>query len=104
MAEHFDPCGLFPAAHDQGVATFGFQIHQIDEPLRDIADRFNRMNTMRLRVDDNEAGALRLTGNLRADDVASLRAFLEEQPALAVSVDAHEIRVRSQRSPAHGTD
>lgn len=74
-----------------------------DEPLREIADRFNRMNTVRLRVDDREAGALRLTGNLRADDVASLRAFLAEQPALAVSADAREIRVRSRRVPVHGT-
>ena len=74
-----------------------------DEPLRDIADRFNRMNTVRLRVDDHQAGALRLTGNLRADDVASLRAFLAEQPTLAVSADAREIRVRSRRTPVHGT-
>ncbi len=73
-----------------------------DEPLRDIADRFNRMNAVRLRVDDSEAGALRLTGNLRADDVASLRAFLDEQPALAISADAHEIRVRSRHAPVHG--
>ncbi|HJS36292.1 MAG TPA: FecR domain-containing protein [Pseudoxanthomonas sp.] len=73
-----------------------------DEPLRDIADRFNRMNTVRLRVDDSEAGALRLTGNLRADDLASLRAFLDEQPTLTVSADAREIRVRSRRAPVHG--
>jgi len=73
-----------------------------DEPLRDIADRFNRMNAVRLRVDDSEAGALRLTGNLRADDVASLRAFLDEQPTLAVSADAREIRVRWRRAPVHG--
>lgn len=74
-----------------------------DEPLRDIADRFNRMNTVRLRVEDREAGALRLTGNLRVDDVASLRAFLAEQPTLALSADAREIRVRSRRIPTHGT-
>lgn len=75
-----------------------------DEPLRDIADRFNRMNTVRLRVDDRDAGALRLTGNLRADDLASLRAFLDEHPALAVSADAREIRVRSRRAPSHGAE
>ncbi|MFT3667787.1 MAG: FecR domain-containing protein [Pseudoxanthomonas sp.] len=74
-----------------------------DEPLRDIADRFNRMSAVRLRVDDSEAGALRLTGNLRADDVASLRAFLDEQPTLAISADAREIRVRSRHAPVHGT-
>ena len=67
-----------------------------DEPLREVADRFNRSNALRLRVSD-DAGALRLTGNLRADDLASLRAFLDEQPTLAVSADAREIRVRSRR-------
>ncbi|CAN7411367.1 FecR domain-containing protein [Pseudoxanthomonas sp. LjRoot143] len=67
-----------------------------DEPLRDIADRFNRMNRVRLHVDDNVAGALRLTGNLQANDLASLRAFLDEQPSLATTADAREIRVRSR--------
>ncbi|MBD9478084.1 FecR domain-containing protein [Pseudoxanthomonas sp. PXM02] len=67
-----------------------------DEPLRDIADRFNRMNRVRLQVDDNVAGALRLTGNLQADDLASLRAFLDEQPTLATTATAGEIRVRSR--------
>lgn len=69
-----------------------------DEPLRDIADRFNRMNRVRLHVDDNVAGALRLTGNLQANDLASLRAFLDEQPSLATTADAREIRVRSRRA------
>jgi transmembrane sensor len=73
-----------------------------DEPLRDIADRFNRMNRLRLHVDDNVAGALRLTGNLQADDLASLRAFLDEQPTLATTADVHGIRVRSRRAPVHG--
>lgn len=67
-----------------------------DEPLRDIADRFNRMNRVRLHVDDNVAGALRLTGNLQANDLASLRAFLDEQPSLATTANAREIRVRSR--------
>jgi transmembrane sensor len=67
-----------------------------DEPLRDIADRFNRMNRVRLHVDDSVAGALRLTGNLQANDLASLRAFLDEQPSLATTANAREIRVRSR--------
>jgi transmembrane sensor len=89
---------------DVGAMTAWWQRRVVfrDEPLRDIADRFNRMNTVRLRVDDSEAGALRLTGNLRADDVASLRAFLDEQPTLVVSADAREIRVRSHHAPSHG--
>ncbi|MFL9582703.1 FecR family protein [Stenotrophomonas sp. AB1(2024)] len=64
-----------------------------DEPLREVADRFNRTNALRLRVSD-EAGALRLTGNLRADDLGSLRAFLDQQPALATQQRADGIHVR----------
>lgn len=64
-----------------------------DEPLRDVADRFNRRNTLRLHVSD-AAGALRLTGNLRADDVASLRAFLDQQPTLVTESGADGIQVR----------
>jgi len=64
-----------------------------DEPLREVADRFNRSNTLRLRVGD-DAGALRLTGNLRADDLGSLRAFLDQQPALVIQQRADGIHVR----------
>ncbi len=64
-----------------------------DEALRDVADRFNRRNTLRLHVSD-DAGALRLTGNLRADDVASLRAFLDQQPTLVTQVATDGIHVR----------
>ncbi len=64
-----------------------------DEPLRDVADRFNRRNTLHLHISD-DAGALRLTGNLRADDVASLRAFLDQQPTLVTESAADGIHVR----------
>lgn len=68
-----------------------------DEPLRDIADQFNRLNRVRLQVDDDAAGALRLTGNLDGHDVASLRAFLERQPALRLEAHADRIVVRGRR-------
>jgi transmembrane sensor len=70
-----------------------------DEPLRDVADRFNRSNTLRLQISD-EAGALRLTGNLRGDDVASLRAFLDQQPALQTVERADGIHVRIREATA----
>jgi len=77
----------------QGRAVFR------DEPLRDVADRFNRRNAVRLHVSD-EAGALRLTGNLRVDDLASLRAFLDQQPALVTQRQADGIHVRMRaRAP-----
>lgn len=72
-----------------------------DEPLRDVADRFNRRNAVRLHVSD-EAGALRLTGNLRVDDLASLRAFLDQQPALMTErrADGIHVRVRARSAAA----
>lgn len=73
-----------------------------DEPLRDVADRFNRMNRTRLHVDDSVAGALRLTGNLKAHDLASLRAFLDEHPTLTTTAGNGEIRVRSRHAPVSG--
>ena len=73
-----------------------------DEPLRDVADRFNRLNTVRLQVDDDAAGALRLTGNLSADDLDSLRVFLDEQPTLATSVSANRIRVSDRTADSAG--
>lgn len=69
-----------------------------DESLRDVADQFNRLNATRLQVDD-AAGAMRLTGNLRADDVASMRAFLDQQPMLATRATADGIQV-SARMPS----
>ncbi|MDR0182090.1 FecR family protein [Lysobacter arvi] len=69
-----------------------------DEPLRDVADQFNRRNDVRLYVDD-AAGAMRLTGNLRADDLASMRAFLDQQPMLMTIATANGIEVRARTRP-----
>jgi transmembrane sensor len=67
-----------------------------DEPLREVAEQFNRLNDVRLQVDDDVAGALRLTGNLRGDDLASLRTFLDQQPLLHTRVVDRKIRVGSR--------
>jgi transmembrane sensor len=72
-----------------------------DEPLRDVADRFNRSNAVRLQISD-EAGALRLTGNLHGGDLGSLRAFLDQQPTLQTREQADGIHVR-MRVEAEGT-
>lgn len=70
-----------------------------DEPLANVAEDFNRLNRTRLLIDDAGAGAMRLTGNLRGDDIASLRAFLADQPTLRVSAGADAIRVGSRAAP-----
>lgn len=73
-----------------------------DEPLREVAEQFNRLNAVRLRIDDAAAGELRLTGNLSADDLDSLRVFLDQQPTLTTIATANEIRVRSRTAEAAG--
>ena len=73
-----------------------------DSPLRDVADQFNRLNSVRLDVDDAAAGALRITGNLRGDDLASLRAFLDDQPTLQTTVTSDRIGVRSRSTDTAG--
>jgi transmembrane sensor len=71
-----------------------------DVPLREVADQFNRLNTVRVHVVDAGAGELRLTGNLRGDDVASLRAFLDDQPTLATTREGDRILVRTRAEKA----
>lgn len=72
-----------------------------DAPLREVADQFNRLSAVRLRVDDAAAGALRITGNLSGDDLESLRAFLDQQPTLRTTMAAGQIAVHT-RPPEAG--
>ncbi|SEL59715.1 FecR family protein [Pseudoxanthomonas sp. GM95] len=82
-------------AVDVGAMTAWWQRRVVfrDEPLREVAEQFNRLNRTRLQLDDDAAGALRLTGNLRGDDLASLRAFLDDQPTLVTQLQAGTLRV-----------
>ncbi|WP_434030869.1 FecR family protein [[Pseudomonas] boreopolis] len=64
-----------------------------DEPLSEVAERFNRLNRTQLRIRDAEAGALRLTGNLRGGDIDSLLAFLRDQPTLDVRRAGDELLI-----------
>ncbi|MBB4126498.1 transmembrane sensor [Xanthomonas translucens] len=73
-----------------------------DEPLANVAEDFNRLNRTHLLIDDAAAGAMRLTGNLRGDDIASLRAFLADQPTLRVTATTGAIRVGSRAAPRPG--
>jgi len=84
---------------DTPIAWWKRRIVFRDEPLRDVADQFNRLNRVRLHV-DGDAGALRMTGNLSADDLASLRVFLEQQPALRTTLSADGIHVHTRTDHA----
>lgn len=86
---------------DVGTMTAWWQRRIVfrDEPLRDVADAFNRFNRVQVHVEDPAAGALRLTGNLRSDDPDSLRAFLDEQPTLRTAVSGNRIEVATRAIP-----
>lgn len=89
---------------DVGTMTAWWQRRIVfrDEPLRDVADAFNRFNRVQVHVEDPAAGALRLTGNLRSDDPDSLRAFLDEQPTLRTAVSGNRIEVATRAIPPGG--
>lgn len=86
------------ASEDVAAMTAWWQRRIVfrDEPLATVAEEFNRLNRTRLVIEDARAGAMRLTGNLRGDDIASLRAFLADQPTLRVATTHDSIRVSSR--------
>ncbi|KMM74052.1 iron dicitrate transport regulator FecR [Xanthomonas sp. NCPPB 1128] len=91
--------GRVELGNEDVAAMHAWWQHRIvfrDEPLANVAEDFNRLNRTRLLIDDADAGAMRLTGNLRGDDVAALRAFLDAQPTLQVHTGADGIHVRSR--------
>ncbi|MBO9872296.1 MULTISPECIES: FecR family protein [Xanthomonas] len=91
--------GRVELGNEDVAAMHAWWQHRIvfrDEPLANVAEDFNRLNRTRLLIDDAGAGAMRLTGNLRGDDVAALRAFLDAQPTLQVHANADAIHVRSR--------
>lgn len=91
--------GRVELGNEDVAAMHAWWQHRIvfrDEPLANVAEDFNRLNRTRLLIDDADAGAMRLTGNLRGDDVAALRAFLDAQPTLQVRTSADGIHVRSR--------
>ncbi len=74
-----------------------------DTPLREVIAQFNRLNTTQLQVDDARAGALRLTGNLQGDDLASLRAFLKDQPTLQLRQATDTVHIASRTATPTAT-
>lgn len=96
--------GKIELASEEVAAMHAWRQRRIvfrDAPLATVAEDFNRLNRTRLSIDDAAAGALRLTGNLRGDDLAALRAFLDGQPNLRVVSAPGMLRVSSR--PAQGT-
>lgn len=98
--------GKIELASEEVAAMHAWRQRRIvfrDAPLATVAEDFNRLNRTRLSIDDAAAGALRLTGNLRGDDLAALRAFLDGQPNLHVVSAPGMLRVSSRPAPGTAT-
>ncbi|PPT54242.1 iron dicitrate transport regulator FecR [Xanthomonas arboricola] len=98
--------GKIELASEEVAAMHAWRQRRIvfrDAPLATVAEDFNRLNRTRLSIDDAAAGALRLTGNLRGDDLAALRAFLDGQPNLHVVSAPGMLRVSSRPAPVTAT-
>ncbi|WP_415917056.1 FecR domain-containing protein [Xanthomonas arboricola] len=98
--------GKIELASEEVAAMHAWRQRRIvfrDAPLATVAEDFNRLNRTRLSIDDAAAGALRLTGNLRGDDLAALRAFLDGQPNLRVVSAPGMLRVSSRPAPGTAT-
>ncbi|WP_435003546.1 FecR family protein [Xanthomonas arboricola] len=98
--------GKIELASEEVAAMHAWRQRRIvfrDAPLATVAEDFNRLNRTRLSIDDAAAGALRLTGNLRGDDLAALRAFLDGQPNLRVVSTPGMLRVSSRPAPGTAT-
>ncbi|WP_435014965.1 FecR family protein [Xanthomonas arboricola] len=98
--------GKIELASEEVAAMHAWRQRRIvfrDAPLATVAEDFNRLNRTRLSIDDAAAGALRLTGNLRGDDLAALRAFLDGQPNLRVVSAPGMLRVSSRPAPVTAT-
>ncbi|MND82737.1 hypothetical protein D3C80_745780 [compost metagenome] len=63
IAQYFDPCQLFPAAHDRGVATLRAQVDQVDEPVRHTVDfcRSAALHQSLLILEPDHANAAEIT-------------------------------------------
>jgi transmembrane sensor len=64
-----------------------------DEPLRDVIAEFNRYNTTRLVLNDDELGAVRVSGVFSAADIDSFLAYLDQVERVTVELKDPQTRV-----------
>lgn len=65
-------------------------------PLEEVVREFNRYNARQLVLDSPEISALRVNGVFSTTDLATLLAFLREQPGIRVTESDMEIRIEHQ--------
>lgn len=97
--------GTYRVTHNEqdpqaSIAWWQGRIVFRDQALSEVAERFNRINTLQVRIDDVWTAALPLTGNLRGVDLASLRAFLQQHRELSVCTANGELHV-GRKPDAH---
>ncbi|MCC8912352.1 FecR domain-containing protein [Xanthomonas euvesicatoria] len=103
QSARIDEAGQVALSNEDVATMHAWQQQRIvfrDEPLRNVAEDFNRLNRIQLHIDDARAGAMRLTGNLRSDDLAGLRAFLARQPGLRLEQHADALHIVGGAPPA----
>ncbi|NIJ71638.1 FecR domain-containing protein [Xanthomonas sp. F4] len=72
------------------------KISFLDERLDEVAQAFNRHNTVQVVIADQAAASARLSGSLDAHRVSALQAFLQRDPRLVVQRDGDTVRVSSR--------
>jgi transmembrane sensor len=83
------------AAWTQPVLRFS------DEPLQEVIARFNRYNTTRLVLEDDELGAVRVSGVFSAADVDSFLAYLDQVEGVTIQPKDPTTRVIQRRGSVH---
>ncbi|MBO9738752.1 FecR domain-containing protein [Xanthomonas axonopodis pv. begoniae] len=102
QSARIDEAGQVEVSNEDIATMHAWQQQRIvfrDEPLRNVAEDFNRLNRIQLHIDEDRAGAMRLTGNLRSDDLAGLQAFLARQPGLRLEQHADALHIVSRAPP-----
>lgn len=94
----------------QGVnidAATSWTKHQLvfwHRPLGEVAEEFNRYNSVRLRVDGEELRQQLISGTFQSNEVASFIAFLSSAPDVEITADGSDVYVASlRREPSSGT-
>jgi transmembrane sensor len=84
-----------PKPADAAAATAWVQKRLMFEetPLSDVADEFNRYNTLPLIIEDPQVQHLRISGIYSSTDPVSLLNFLRSQPTIEVIEGEHEVRI-----------
>ena len=62
-------------------------------PLSEVVDEFNRYNTRRLVIGDQEVKSIKISGVFSSSDPDSLLRFLRELPNIKIHETDHEILI-----------